>query len=221
MKKSAWLCSGMSAGALLMYLFDPQAGRRRRALLRDKGSHYGRVLREGSLSTCSDVRNRLTGLRAGLLSMVAGEGDVSDTVLESRVRSRLGRVVSHPGWLQVKADHGEVTVAGHIPEREKNRLLATVVSIRGVRKVDEQELVTDPDDQVPLTERELRGQSGYWAPAERLGASLLGMSMGVLGMRRGRFLGNLMALAGLGLVLRGLSNVRLTELPNAARRQGA
>jgi len=221
MKKSAWLCSGMSAGALLMYVFDPQAGRRRRSLLHDKSIHYGRMLREGSLTTLSDVRNRLKGLRAGLGSMTAGEGDVPDSVLESRVRSRLGRVISHPGWLEVKADHGEVVVAGHIPEREKSRLLATVVAIRGVRKVDEQALITDPDDKVPLTERELRGHRAYWAPAERLGASLLGTCMGVFGMRRGRVLGNLMALAGLGLVLRGLSNVSLTELPKVARRQEA
>jgi hypothetical protein len=211
MKTSGWMCTGMTAGALLMFLFDPQLGRRRRALLRDKIVHYRRLLREGSRATWSDTQNRATGLWATLQSFFAGEWEVPDKVLENRVRSRLGRIVSHPGWLQVKADHGAVKVAGHVPEREKDRLLATVVSIRGVQKVEEENLVVDPDDQVP-DDGALQG-TGYWAPAERLAATLMGMTMGTFGMRRGGFAGSVMALAGLGLVLRGLVNVRLTDLP--------
>jgi hypothetical protein len=214
MKTSGWLCTGMTAGALLMFLFDPQSGRRRRSLLADKVLHYRRLLREGSRATWSDTRNRATGLWAGLLSYTSGEREVPDSVLESRVRSKLGRVVSHPGWLEVKADHGAVKVAGHVPEREKTRLLATVVSIRGVQKVEEDNLVIDPDDQVPDEGRP--PGTGYWAPAERLTATLIGMTVGSYGLRRGGFSGSVMALTGLGLVLRGLINMRLTELPSRA-----
>ena len=36
----------LGLGALAMYLFDPQQGRRRRALVRDQITHARRVLRE-------------------------------------------------------------------------------------------------------------------------------------------------------------------------------
>ena len=210
MKKSALLCCGMSAGAAFMYLFDPQSGSRRRALLRDKIVHWNRRLREGADATSRDVTNRATGIWASLLSLIGKEGEVSDQVIESRVRSRLGRVVTHPSWIRVEADQGRVKVAGHVPSREKERLHRTVVSIRGVAQVDEDDLVIDPDEEVPETGRGTRSwMDRSWSPAERAGAGLMGTILGVYGMRRGGFAGGLSALAGLGLCLCGITDRKL------------
>ncbi len=41
------IISTIGLGALLMYVFDPQQGRRRRARLRDKLIHYNRKTRRG------------------------------------------------------------------------------------------------------------------------------------------------------------------------------
>ncbi len=209
MKKSALLCYGMSAGAALMYLYDPQSGPRRRALMRDKVAHWNRLLREGADATRRDVTNRATGIWASFLSLIAKEGEIPDQVLESRVRSRLGRVVTHPAWIQVQADHGRLKVAGHVPNREKDRLHRTVTSIRGVEQVDEDDLVVDPDDQVPDTGQPRSWMAGSWSPAERMGAGLMGTILGMYGMRRGGFTGGLSALAGLGLCLCGITDRKL------------
>ncbi|MGH9866605.1 MAG: BON domain-containing protein [Candidatus Polarisedimenticolia bacterium] len=218
MKKLAGLCLGMSVGATLMYLFDPSTGNRRRSVMKDKLAHYRHQLREGARATSSDVSHRARGWWAGLLSVCAAEEDVSDDVLESRVRSRLGRSVSHPSWIRIEADQGQVSVTGHVPNRDREKLHRTVASIRGVRHVDERDLVVDPDDRVPYTAVELRRSHGHWKPAERLCAVLTGLSLGVAGMANGRFAGKLAALTGLGLCLRGLTNVRLSDMPAEAAR---
>ena len=43
----------LGLGALAMYLFDPQQGRRRRALVRDQITHARRVLSERAQGTSS------------------------------------------------------------------------------------------------------------------------------------------------------------------------
>ena len=42
-KPAAALLGGIGIGAALMYLLDPDRGRRRRALVRDKAVHFARV----------------------------------------------------------------------------------------------------------------------------------------------------------------------------------
>jgi hypothetical protein len=51
----------LGLGALAMYLFDPQQGRRRRALLRDQMVHARRVVRERARGATRDLSNRAYG----------------------------------------------------------------------------------------------------------------------------------------------------------------
>jgi hypothetical protein len=51
-------------GAAAMYLLDPQQGRRRRALLRDKFVHTQRLVRERTEATARDLSNRAQGVAA-------------------------------------------------------------------------------------------------------------------------------------------------------------
>lgn len=62
----------MIAGAGLMYLLDPEQGRRRRALLRDKYVALTNDLNEAADVLSRDVNNRLEGLRSGDLSVLVG-----------------------------------------------------------------------------------------------------------------------------------------------------
>ena len=96
------------AGAGLMYLLDPGSGKRRRARLRDKAVHAGGAAGEAIGTTSRDLRNRAAGVAAQARALVRGE-EVPDRVLEERVRSRLGRAVSHPGSIEVTARRGAVT----------------------------------------------------------------------------------------------------------------
>ena len=60
---AAWL-GGFAAGALVMYVFDPDRGRRRRALARDKAIHAARVASDTIGARSRDLSNRARGVVA-------------------------------------------------------------------------------------------------------------------------------------------------------------
>jgi hypothetical protein len=62
---SSNLCSflcGAAFGAAVMYFMDPQGGRRRRDLVRDKAVSYANQAEEYVEQTARDLGNRATGL---------------------------------------------------------------------------------------------------------------------------------------------------------------
>ena len=66
-----WTALGaFGVGALVMYIFDPQQGRRRRALARDQLVHAQRQISETATATYEDLRNRAQGLYAQTRSAV-------------------------------------------------------------------------------------------------------------------------------------------------------
>ncbi len=56
-------------GALAMYIFDPQQGRRRRAMARDQLVHAQRRIGDSATSTYHELRNRAYGIYAQTRSM--------------------------------------------------------------------------------------------------------------------------------------------------------
>jgi hypothetical protein len=60
----------LGIGAAAMYFLDPESGRRRRALLRDKVAHYRKEGRAYARGTSKDLRNRAHGLVAEARGMV-------------------------------------------------------------------------------------------------------------------------------------------------------
>ena len=52
----------MAAGAAMMYLFDPQGGRRRRALVRDKAVGIKNDVKDAVEGTVTDLSNRTQGV---------------------------------------------------------------------------------------------------------------------------------------------------------------
>jgi hypothetical protein len=67
-------------GALLVYIFDPHSGRRRRAVMRDKVTRLGRKTFDAIDVTSRDLKNRVAGLSAQAKNLVT-HPDVSDDVL--------------------------------------------------------------------------------------------------------------------------------------------
>ena len=55
---------GAGVGALAMFIFDPDNGRRRRALARDKVVHFGRETVDAVEGAARDLRNRAQGVAA-------------------------------------------------------------------------------------------------------------------------------------------------------------
>jgi hypothetical protein len=125
---------GLCLGLGLAYMLDPDRGARRRALVRDKVTRAGHKLADGVEATATDLRNRAGGAAAELRSKVRRE-DVGDEVLHERIRSAIGRAVSHPGAVQVSAHEGRATLQGQVLEDELDDLLRAVRQVRGVSDV--------------------------------------------------------------------------------------
>ena len=129
------LLGGVGLGAGLMYLLDPDGGRRRRALARDKAVHGLKVSGKALRRTSVDVGNRTRGLVAGAGSLLR-KGSADDHKLEGRVRSKLGRHVSNPSALQVQCQDGLVILSGPVLASELDKVLAKVQKIKGVHEVE-------------------------------------------------------------------------------------
>ena len=137
MNKGVALVGGVGLGAALMYIFDPDRGGRRRALLRDKFAAAGNKANDLAGKMSHDVRNRAYGLAAETKSLFKHE-EITDDVLADRVRSKLGRYRVHIDALDVNANAGTVTLRGQIPADELVKVLRAVRLVRGVKEIENQ-----------------------------------------------------------------------------------
>jgi uncharacterized membrane protein len=189
--KRATIVLGGAAGAGLMYFLDPDRGRRRRALARDKAIHATHRTSAFLSMLSRDVVNRLRGAVAGARSLVAGK-EPSDDVTVERIRSRLGRLVSHPHAIRVRVCDGVATLDGPVLAGEVDRLLHAVRSVAGVASVESRLAVHERPESVPGLQgpsrprRETRSfQAEMWSPTERVVAGAAGVGLAWLGGRIG------------------------------------
>ncbi len=160
-RPGAALLGGIGIGAALMYLLDPDRGRRRRALIRDKAAHLVHIASNRLGARSRDLRNRAQGLAAQVLT---GEPSSSaDDVLEARIRSEIGHVTRNPGAIQVFARRGCVTLAGPVLSSEKAGLIARVQGIPGIEAVEDRLEPHDSPGDIPA----LQGAKGPRSKAER------------------------------------------------------
>ncbi len=121
----------------MMYFFDPERGRRRRSLVRDQLIHACAVCERSADVLRRDASNRLHGMVAEVQSL-ARSGQPADEVLVQRVRSRIGRAVSHPHAIKVDACEGCVILSGPVLAHEVENLMDNVRWVRGVQRVENQ-----------------------------------------------------------------------------------
>jgi osmotically-inducible protein OsmY len=131
----------MLGGAGLMYLLDPDRGRRRRALVRDQVVHLANKTEDAAEATMRDMTNRMRGTVARTRRMLTPEHDVPDEVLVQRVRSQLGPFAHRA--IEVSAARGRVQLSGRVARPEAEPLLRVIRRIRGVADVDNQLEVDD------------------------------------------------------------------------------
>ncbi|MEX2272495.1 MAG: hypothetical protein WD690_13560 [Vicinamibacterales bacterium] len=143
--RTAW--GLMAVGAGLMYMLDPSAGRRRRALTRDKAVKLSRKTAERAQALAQQAADRAKGIIAEARS--SDEQWVDDQTLVARVRTELGRVVSHPGSLHVDAVDGCVAIRGPVFVWEADAAVAAIENTRGVCGVDDQMTRHEQPGRVP------------------------------------------------------------------------
>jgi uncharacterized membrane protein len=218
MNKSLSLIGGIGLGAGLMYLLDPDRGNRRRALARDKVAHAAKKVGVAVETTARDVQHRTRGVVAETKKLFRKE-EAPDDVLVARVRSKMGRVVSHPHSVSVTADQGRVTLSGPILESEVDNLMNRVSSVRGVTEV--------VNDLEPHKQAEnipgLQG-GGYrpgdridvlqknWSPTTRAVIGTAGALATLYGVRRRGLLGTTLGATGVCMLTTGITNMELKRL---------
>src|SRR4030095_2134002 len=135
MHRTVSLVSGASLGAGLMYFFDPERPRRRRALGRDKGLRLSRETGESVGTAATDMRNRSVGIGEAAKSWVQPTPPISDRTLVERVRTKVGQFSRHPSAIDVHATDGTVTVSGPVLEDEFDSVSNAIARIPGVAQI--------------------------------------------------------------------------------------
>ena len=209
--------AGFASGAATMYFLDPNRGARRRAMLTDKVTSTGSHLPDAMRKTAKDVSNRAQGVWAETTNLFSND-EPSDQVLEARVRSKMGRVTSHPHALKVAARGGEVTLSGPILEHEVDRLMQCVSGVRGVSNVvNELEPhktaggISSLQGGVPRESRSEFMQQN-WSPAARLTAGAAGTAALTYGLAKRDALGLGLGVAGAALLARSATNIEFQRL---------
>jgi osmotically-inducible protein OsmY len=143
--------TGFVAGGVTVALLDPRRGAARRALLRDKGISAVKDAAETASRRARDLRQRLQGVVYEAKAR-RSEQQVSDDILVERVRAQLGRPVSHPRALEVRAEDGCVVLSGPILAEEAEELIRRVSRIPGVRSIESRLELHDDAGDVPSLE---------------------------------------------------------------------
>ena len=229
MRDQGKLITGVVVGAGAMYLLDPDRGARRRSLLRDRGVHAGHKLGDGLAATARDARNRTRGTAAALRSRFRTE-EAGEEVLHERVRSAIGRVVSHPGAITVVVTGDRITLTGQVLADQVDALIQTVARVRGVTEVRNELEIHESAAGVPSLQGPAARPRGErpdilqdnWAPATRLLAGVAGGVLLAQGIRSRGIVGRSLSAVGIGLLTRAVSNTSPMQLVNlgAARGRG-
>jgi uncharacterized membrane protein len=208
----------LGIGAGLMYLYDPDRGRRRRALLRDQATSLANTTDDAMDKAVRDIQNRLRGTWAETRAMFSRD-EAPDWVIEERVRAELGRISRHTGAIEVNSMAGRVALSGPILKTDVDRVISNISKVRGVKEVDTRMDIHETADDIPA----LQGNPPYpesrldlmqenWSPATRLLTGLGGAALALYGISRRGLVGTSLSLAGLGLAARGVTNIELKRL---------
>ncbi len=133
------ILAGIIFGSGLTYFFDSHRGRARRALFKDQVSHFYHQADLYFFRFRRGVFYRTKGFVAELQSRIAQlsskEESVLDDVLIARIRSKIGRVASHPHFIEVHSHSGDVILKGQSLPYETQEIFDAVRTVPGVKKV--------------------------------------------------------------------------------------
>jgi uncharacterized membrane protein len=202
-KNANWIFfGGIATAAAAAFLLDRKHGNERRVKVARLTQRLVKTVADGTALGVRDTRHRIVGM-AKHAWFALGRQQLEDRVLEERIRSRMGRIVSQPHKVRVTSDDGVVTLWGQVSEQEARMLADAVSNMRGVRQLmDHLEVRED------AAERAHRGDPVHlarnltvlnWSPSRRLITSLAGVAVATYGWRRQDDVGAAISLVGAGL----------------------
>jgi uncharacterized membrane protein len=212
------MLGGMGLGAGIMYLLDPELGRRRRAHLRDQCISMWHETEDVVRVASRDLSQRSYGVLAEARSLFSGD-QPDDEVIANRVRSRIGRVVSHPHSIAITVRGGRVTLRGPILADEVNDLISCVSSVRGVTGVGNELEVHERRGNISGLQggRKRSGEQydvmqASWSPSTRLLAGAAGGGLLAGGLTQRFPVACVLGTAGLALLARAATNMEWKRL---------
>jgi hypothetical protein len=138
---------GLLIGAAAMYFMDSRSGSRRRALVRDKVNHWQKAGIESFEKQTRNISNRFYGMLVEAQHWLdRRKEEVDDTILVQRIRSKMGRVLSHPKMVHVEVLNGRVKLSGYALGSELPRLYDSIRHVRGVRSIMENKIQSVIDE---------------------------------------------------------------------------
>src|ERR1700709_1455947 len=134
---------GAGVGAGLMYLLDPQGGRGRRAVVKDKSVSALKKGGTAAAKTSRHLGNKTKGLIADAGSklrdsdLVGNLGELKDQgqALIAKVQRKVRRAVSYPAAIQAVVEEGKVILQGLVLASELAGLLVAIRAVEGVIEV--------------------------------------------------------------------------------------
>ncbi len=200
------------AGVITMYFLDPQRGRRRRAELQDVFVHSKRELEKFAGRLGRDLEHRTEGAIAETQRFFHRK-PASDYVLEQRVHTALGRILSHPSAVEVSAKEGSVFLSGWILAEEARDVEKAVTSVEGVKDFTSYLTITDRPEHIPALQagaprrRVPEFLQQRWSPTARLIAGCAGLGLATYGIISRKSVGNPASIAGSLLLARSALNL--------------
>jgi uncharacterized membrane protein len=217
MKNPIALLGTLGLGAGLMYFLDPDRGKRRRALVKDRAAHLSKIANREIYKKGVDLRNRAQGVWFETERLFENDADVTDEQIEARVRTQLGRLSTHPHAVKTSVEDGKLVLSGMILKHEVEPLLKGVAEIDGVREVESQLEAHDSTENIPALQKnkrlaKLEVQKTKWSPKKRLLAAAAGGGLMTLGVKKTTPVNSLLASVGAGLLVRSATNRSLRKL---------
>ena len=209
---------GFLAGTAFMYFADPNRGRRRRAIARDKLGACGRDVKTELDKAARDLWNRSRGVASRARS-VFDSPDADPPLLVERVRTALGRAVSHPHAIHVRVEEeGRILLEGPVLQHELEYLLKRVRAVAGVKGVvNRLEVHSEPGGisslQGGMSRQHLSEIAQQnWTPSLRVAAASIGGAALAGSLRNRSPLRWLGAAAGTALLARAIANQPLRRV---------
>jgi gas vesicle protein len=136
-----------AAGAALAYFLDPDSGRRRRNVSRDRAAATIRRSGDRLARTGRSIGAQASGLRQKLIHRRAAQPAVpNDAALAQKVETEIFRDPAIPkGRINVNAEDGVVVLRGEVDRQEQiDDLVAAVRRVPGVRDVESRLRAAEP-----------------------------------------------------------------------------
>ncbi len=206
------------AGAAAMYFADPNRGRRRRAVARDKFLAAFRDVGTEFEKAGRDVWNRAHAIPPAARSLWKSE-PVDGPVLVERVRAAVGRACSHPHAIRIHSGgNGQIVIEGPVLKHELDYLMKRVHAVSGVLQVVSRlEIFNEPYGvsslQGGIPRRALPEVAQQnWTPALRVASGAAAGAMLYAGMRLDGAGGYAAAAGSAALLARAIVNRPFLEL---------